>query len=390
MDERVMGETGGRSSRKTMRVLHVMTRLPVGGVEGQLLSVLNHYDRRRIEPFVCCLSDVGETGREISRAGFEVIALGRLGHRFDVRIVRDLVKLMRERQCTVVRTHQYHANLYGRLAAWRAGVQCIVASVHNVYTRRGKLHRRYINQWLGKVSDRVVAVSHAVRDDILRWDRLPEKKVCVIHNGVDTEALAQGDRNRIRRELDIPLDGLVVGTVGRLAEQKGQRYLLEAAVRLKASVPGVHVLIAGDGPLRKELENLAHRLRLGECVTFLGTRRDIPDVLAALDVFVLPSLWEGLGIALIEAMAAGCPVVATDILPFREVMGDHASLVPCRDGEALGLALETLLQDPVRRELAGRSARQRARDMFDIRGTVERYVTLFDEVLADKGFGENP
>ena len=214
--------------KQRMNVLHVISALPVGGVENQLCLVLKRYDRARVFPCVCSLSDKGEVGREIEAAGIEVVSLNKLRHGFDWGIVKDLMRVIRQRDIQVVRTHQYHANLYGRLAAWLCRVPCIVPSIHNVYTRDRKVHRRVLNNLLGRISDRVIAVSAAVKDDIMAYDGLSADKITVLYNGVEEDRFAGVDGAGARAVFRIPADAIVVGTVGRLKHQKGQKYLVEA------------------------------------------------------------------------------------------------------------------------------------------------------------------
>jgi glycosyltransferase involved in cell wall biosynthesis len=369
-----------------IKILHIMTRLPVGGVENQLLSILRNYDKSKLSPLVCSLSDKGQIGEEIEREGIEVVCLNKLGHRFDWSIVKDICSLITERSIKVVRTHQYHANLYGRLAAHRAGVPCVVASIHNTYTRDKKFHRRLINRFLARFTDRIVAVSGKVRDDILMYDHIPSDKVEVIHNGVDIDIFSNKDGKVKRREFNIPEDTVVIGTVGRLAEAKGQRYLLEALAVLKVKFPMVRLLIAGDGLLRKELEGYAETLGIKQNVLFLGIRRDIPELLSVMDIFVLPSLWEGLPNALLEAMAGSRPIIAADIAPFREIIDsrDVGILIPPGDSAALAEALRLLLEDRNTRETLGRNAKQKCSLLFDIKAVVSAYTGLFENILKGK------
>lgn len=368
-------------------VLHVIARLPVGGVEQQLLTLVRHYDRERFSPLVCSLSDKGPIGAEIEAAGVEVIPLNRLRHRFDNATVLSLARIITDRRCIIVRTHQYHANLYGRLAALRVRVPCVVASVHNTYTRDKKLHRRVLNHILARCTDRVVAVSESVRKDIMKFDRVPEDKVAVIRNGIDAEAFRHGNGTQVRAEFGIPEGVPVVGTVGRLTHQKGHRFLIEAFARLIPDFPTAVLLVVGEGPLREHLERQAGLLGITNRVIFPGSRRDIPHLLAAMDVFVLPSLWEGMPNALIEAMAAGKAVVTTDFSSARELVGNGrlGMLVPPEDSTAIARSVAALLGDAARSHLLAEASRDEVSSRFSIRNTVETYCSLFTEILSRKG-----
>ncbi len=372
---------------KPVNILHIISKLPVGGVENQLFIVLKNYDRKRFNPIVCSLSEEGEIGREIRESGLEVISLNRLKHTFDYKIVKDICDIVKRREIKIVRTHQYHANLYGRLAAILAKVPCIVASVHNIYTMDKKLHRRVLNNLLGRFTDKVVAVSETVKKDILQYDGLPEGKVAVIYNGIDTGRFVRIEGNPVRKEFCIAQDVPVIGTIGRLTFQKGQRYLIEAAARIIRKFPRIKLLITGEGPDKNELEELAGKLGISGNVFFLGMRRDIPEVLEAIDIFVFPSLWEGLGTAFIEAMAAGRPVIATDIPPVREVLEDKITgvIVPLNNSDAIADSIELLLTNKTLAENLGKAARERAVSFFSIGATVTKYTALFETVLERKG-----
>jgi glycosyltransferase involved in cell wall biosynthesis len=373
---------------KPINILHIISTLHVGGVENQLALILGKYDRRKLSPLVCSLSDKGEIGREIKESGIEVIPLKKLGHQFNWTIVRDIYKLIKTRDVKIVRTHQYHANLYGRLAAWLAKVPCIVASVHNVYTQDKKLHRRIINRFLSGFTDRVVAVSETVKRDIVKYDGLRADKVTVIYNGIDAQRFFNISGNSIRANLGIPLEAHVVGTVGRLTIQKGQRYLIDAVAMLKEKFPQIALLIVGDGPMRDDLQNCAKTLGIDKNAIFLGTRRDIPQLLSAMDIFVLPSLWEGLGTALIEAMASGKAVIATDIAPFREIINSEkvGILVPVKDRRAIASSIELLLNNKALAQTLAECAKERSFSNFSMDITTNRYVGLFENILSGKGW----
>jgi glycosyltransferase involved in cell wall biosynthesis len=371
-----------------INILHVISKLTVGGVENQLLMILKKYDKRKLYPLVCSLSDKGEIGKEIEDSGIEVIPLNKLKHRFDWTIVKEIYHLIKIRDIKIVRTHQYHANLYGRLAAWLAKVPCIVASIHNVFTIDRKLHRRMINRFLARFTDKVVAVSETIKRDILKYDGLRVDKVTVINNGIDTDRLLNMDGNVIRTEFNIFPDVPVIGTIGRLTFQKGQKYLIEAVSKIKEKFPRIMLLIVGDGLIKDELQNYAKILGINEHVIFTGSRRDVPALLAAMDIFVFPSLWEGLPNALIEAMAAGKAIIATDIPPVREIFNTEkiGILIPARDSNAIASSIELLLYDKTLAETFGKSAQERAFSHFNINTTVDKYTTLFENIIRSKGW----
>jgi glycosyltransferase involved in cell wall biosynthesis len=370
-----------------LRILHLITRLPVGGAERLLVDVARGLDPARFEAVVCCIQDRGELAAELEASGIAVHSLDRMRtKRFDWRAIGDLARLMREKRIDVVHSHLYHANLYGRLAAWRARVPA-VATVHNTYTKR-KLHRQLLNRWLAHISARVVAVSEDVRSDLMRHDGIAEQKITVIHNGIDVRRVQTTlTRSEARARLGLAGDAIVLGCVGRLEDQKGHRFLLEALARLNDPQRGAarfHLVLVGDGRLRAELEKRAAGLGVAARTMFLGTRHDIPEILKALDVCVMPSLWEGLSVAMLEAMAAGLPLVISDVSGVSQVVGndEYGLKVPVGDVAALTQAIRALADAPERRAALGAAARQRVLAKFSAHAMLTGLSRLYEEVSS--------
>ena len=363
------------------RVLQLITRLPVGGAERLIADTVRKLDRSRYEPVVCCIQARGEMATEIERAGVPVICLERMkSKRFDWGAVGVLERLLRSERIGLVHSHLYHANLYGRLACRRAGVPAVV-SVHNTYTSP-KLHRRLINRFLARSTKRVIAVSEDIKRDLMRHDGIPAGRIVVISNGVDFARLSTSTtRAQARLRLGIGEATLAVGCVARLEEQKGHRFLLEAMSLLR-DLP-MRLFVVGDGRLRSELEQRAASLGVGNSTTFLGMRSDVPDILPALDIYAMPSLWEGLSIALLEAMAAGLAVVATDVGGVGQVFGEVECGVRVSPGNAgeLAQAMRALAVAPARRAALGAQARRRAVDRFSLDATLAALTTVYEEAL---------
>jgi glycosyltransferase involved in cell wall biosynthesis len=370
-----------------LRILHLITRLPVGGAERLLVDVVRGLDPARFESVVGCIQEKGELAAELEAAGFTVHCLERMrSKRFDWGAIGDLAHLMRSQRIDVVHSHLYHANLYGRVAALRAAVPA-VASVHNTYTRL-KLHRRLINRFLSSRTARVIAVSEDVRNDLMRYDGIPAQKIAVIHNGIDVGRVHTAtSRQEARRRLGIDGDEIVLGCVARLEEQKGHRFLLEALALLNAAARGAprfRVVLAGDGRLRGELESRAAALGVAPWTMFLGTRHDIPEILKALDICVMPSLWEGLSVAMLEAMAASLPLVISDVSGVSQVVGNNefGIKVPVGDVKQLARTLLALADAPERRAALGAAARQRVQDRFSAQAMLASLSRLYEEVSS--------
>jgi len=368
---------------KVVNVLHVVSRLPVGGVENMLLKIINAYDKNRFHASVCCIMEGGEIADELKRAGYKVEILDKMKrHGFDPGAVHALYRLMKRENIHILRTHQYHANLYGRIAGKLSGVPIIIPSFHNLseYPHKPRLHKRAFNYFLGSFSDALVAVSNAVASDMIRFDRVNPEKIKLVYNGVPIERYNSSmSRVEARRIHGLPLHGILTGSVGRLTEQKGHRYLIEAF----SSLNDKSLVIAGDGHLRNKLQELANHLKVACEFTGTVSPEKIPSFLRALDIFCFPSLWEGFGTALVEAMAAGLPVVASDIPPHREVLGDAGIFVPPGDNDAIEKAIKRLINDSSLREALGKKAGERAK-LFTIENAVKTYENLFEDILKKK------
>jgi len=373
-----------------LRVLHLITRLPVGGAERMLVDIARGLDPRRFASIVCCIQDRGELAAQLDAAGIPVHALERMrSKRFDWGAIGALARLMRAERIDIVHSHLYHANLYGRLAARLARVPA-VATVHNTYTRH-KLHRELLNRWLARGSARVIAVSEDVRRDLMERDRIPAGKIAVVHNGIDVGRIETAlTRQAARERLGLAEDTIALGCVARLEEQKGHRFLLEALRTLNDPARGAarfRALLVGDGRLRAQLEQRAAALGVAGWTQFLGTRHDVAEILKALDICVMPSLWEGLSVAMLEAMAAGLPLVISDVSGVAQVVGDDAYgvKVPPGDPGALARAIAGLADDPARRRALGAAARGRVLERFSARAMLDTLQRLYEEVAARPG-----
>ncbi|RKY04929.1 hypothetical protein DRP77_02445, partial [Candidatus Poribacteria bacterium] len=208
-----------------------------------------------------------------------------------------------------------------------------------------------------------------------------------VHNGIEIEAFNLDHRSIPPANIDPRLNGsdLIVGSVGRLHPVKGYGYLLEAVPKVKAAVPRVKFVIAGEGVLRRELEEKAERLGIGGTVLFLGHRDDIPEVLSCFDIFVLPSLTEGISISILEAMAASKPVIATDVGGNPEVVegGTTVGLVKPENPDELARAIIALAENPTMRDALGRAGRKRVMERFSMKAMVSKYEGLYDDLISE-------
>ena len=304
------------------------------------------------------------------------------------RAVRLLHGLMKERQIHLVRTHGHGANLNGRIAARLCGIPC-VPSVHNVYkkTKEQKIQRRIMNNLLGRFSDKVVAVSEAVREDVIRYDHVDSSKVLVIRNGVDTELFSPaGASGGIRKELSLGVEDTVIGYVGRLVPAKGLAHLIGAFADLRKGISDVKLLIVGRGALLESLQKIAVEEGLQDDIIFAGERADIPAVLSSIDIFAMSSEQEGLPNALLEAMSAAKPSVVTTAGGMKEVVQDGVTgfIVPVGDSAALARAMKKLVIDKELSKSMGKAAREYIEKNFSIQATVRVWENLYRGLVQKK------
>lgn len=366
------------------RILYLIVTLPVGGAEEHLLSLIRNLDRSRYDPLVCCIGKSGPIGGEIEKTGVRLVELGMLSRGgFDRRIVRMIREVLRREKISLLHSHLYHANFYGRLAAFQEHIPA-VCTIHNTYARP-KLHRRFLNRWLARRSSRIIAVSGPVHDDIVRYDGVAPSKITVIPNGVDMSRFDISlSREQSRERLGVPLEGFLVGAIGRLEEQKGLSYLIEAIRILVEGGKNVSLFVVGSGREEGRLREQAANSGIADSVFFLGTRRDVPELYRAMDVFALSSLWEGGPITLLEAMASGVPVVATPVGFVPEVLqdGKNGFIVPIRDPEELAEALWKVHEDPFTAEAAAQAGRETVRDRYSHQFLAERVMAVYEETLT--------
>ncbi len=390
-----------------VRVLQLIDGFSMGGAERVVLMLALHSDRERFDVIPCALYRSGPLEEEMKAAGihYHVLGLQRRsvlsGPLFvgDVlRILSALSKMIREFSVDIVHTHLTESTLLGILAAFRASCRTC-ATLHNViidgqrgrFSPRNWLMRFAINQVFSKANT-LIAVSEEVAQAVKANARIPQNRIVTIPNAIDSTRFSmRRDRNSVRAALGFAVDRTIVLTIGRLTRQKGYTHLLQA-LRLIPAYRRPLTLFVGDGEERQLLESKTIELGLGLDVRFLGNRRDIPELLAAADIFVLSSLWEGLSLALLEAMASGLPPVVTSVGGNTEVVenGKCGLVVPPGNEQALAEAILALLQNPFWRGELARAARERFENQFSLRSFVDAHERLYTEMAGSLPMNDGP
>jgi L-malate glycosyltransferase len=365
---------------RRLRVLHLLATMPVGGAEDLVAAVVRGLDPQRFQAAVATLGPPGPVGQDLRARGYEVAGLGLDIKRTSTwRVVAAVRRLLKAGRPDILHTHLYHPNFYGRLGSLGLGLTGVVAAVHNSYTRV-KFHRRVGNFLLGWASDRVLVGSAQVWQDVRRYDGVPASRLLRLPYGIPLAELDTPlSRDEARERLGLSREGLVVGVVGRLEEQKGHAHLLAALPELRRQIPDLVVLLVGAGRQEAALRRQVRELGLEGTVQFLGTRRDLPEIFRGLDIFAQPSLWEGLPLALLKAMGAGLPVVATRVSGSREVINDgvNGCLVPPGDPEALARAILQLYRQPEARRRLGEAARSTVAARYSLEAMLQRLEELY-------------
>lgn len=365
---------------RPVRVLHIVPDLGVGGLPRVVETLCTATDRERFDVGVLCLEYVGALGESLRERGFHVDIVPNAHHPDRLAPFKVTGYLLR-RRVDVVHTHNTQAFLEGLPGALVARVP---VRIHTDHARKYPDHQKLIlaERIMARFATRIVAVSDTTAQDLQRYQKIPASRISIIANGVEGQQFSRPlNVAAKRRELGIPPEGPVVGLSARLVEEKGITYLLQAMPRLLQRFPDLHVLIAGEGQLMDSLIAEARRLGVAGQVHFLGLRRDIPDLLRALDIFLLPSVSEGLPMALLEAMAAGLPLIATEVGGVATAVchGVNGLLIPPANPNAISSAVETLLTDRERLRAFGGASRRLFAERFSAEAMARAYETLYLE-----------
>ena len=367
-----------------IRVAHVVQNLPIGGMERIVVSLVQNIDHQRFRSSVYCLEDGGTLAPEIRSTGSDVTAMNKkpgLSYSLPFRLAR----LFRRDHVDLVHCHNFGGLVYGAIGGRLAGVGGVLYTAHGPEMPYGS--RKAVFQRLPLV-DRIITVSDYVRDSAINKAGLSPSRVTTIHNGVDVGRYSRiaSTREQVRTQLGLTSDEPLLGVVARLTPEKDHDTLLQSLVLVRNDFDNVKLAIAGEGELMDALKKKVEHLGLSRSVWFLGNRGDVPELLQAMDLFVLSSRQEGLGITLLEAMAVGLPVVATNTggIPEIVISGETGLLVPPEDASRFAEAVKWMLSHRDDGKEMGLRGQKRALQQFGVERMVEQYEAVYDEVLAAK------
>jgi len=301
----------------------------------------------------------------------------------DFATLRDILRLIRKKRVAILHSHEFYMNVLGLMASRLTGVP-LVATVHEKNYYPDRFRRRVAYRVVGSFAGQMVAVSEDLKQFLAERIRIPLDRIRVVPNGIPCHKDPPHQRAAaLRAALGLDPLSQVVGTVGRLVPKKGYKYLIDGGIQVAQRFPGVIFLVVGRGELRDELEGQARRLGIAPRFRLLGHREDVSDILSLCDIFVLPSLSEGMPLALLEAMAAGVPAVATRVGGVTEVLEDGKSgfLVPPGDSQALARGIISLLEDRSLARRIGNSAREVVASRFSLNVMVEAYRGIYAKLI---------
>ena len=366
------------------KLMFIIWALDVGGAERLLVKLVQRIPLDRYEPVVVCLFWKGAWAPELEEKGIRVVSMGKRKG-LDPTILFRLISQIRTESPDLVNTHLWTADLWGRMAAILAGVRRIVVTEQNVDVWKRWYHKA-IDRVLFRRTNYVICVS----DEVVKFYHselgVPLGRIRMIPNAIDLGPFDEPAGNGLRSEFGFGREFLFV-CAARLHEQKAHEVLIEAAGELRGrGVDGFRVLLVGEGPRRRELEAAVAARKLSGLVSFLGVRQDIPEILAQADAFVLSSDYEGMPLAILEAMAARRPVVATAVggVPQLVTNGQTGRLVPPRQPTALADAMEALVREPGRAREMGAAGRRVIEQHYEIGSIARTTLALFDECLGSR------
>jgi glycosyltransferase involved in cell wall biosynthesis len=373
--------------KNDVRVAFCITELEAGGAERALAELAVRIDRDRFAPHVYCLAPPPLPGLpsvvpRLQEAGVPIDYLNASWRLAWPRVVRDLAALWRRDQPELVQTFLFHANIVGRCAAMRARIPHVVAGVR-VAERRRRTYL-WVERLTARMVDRHVCVSQAVAEFTRTQGGIPADRLIVIPNGIDL-ARFSGVAPVDLTQFGVPADRKCVVCIGRLDEQKRPDWLVRHSPTWMAALPKHDLLLVGDGPRRANVMALAHQLGIGHRVHLAGWRPDVPSILAACDLLVLASRWEGMPNVVLEAMASGLPVVATSVEGVAELLGQNSAMQSAAvdDGASLANQIVAILYNPLCAQELGRANRARVEAEFDVKKSIRAYEALYEQLAHE-------
>jgi len=374
-----------RISQSSLRVIHLITALGAGGAENGIINLVNNHHDSSVTSAICVFNGGGVLTERVNQSKTKIFELDKKKKGNDYSLIFKLNRLFREWKPDIVHTHTWGTLCEGIIAAKLAYVPKIVHGEHG--TIQSKPINKLVQKGFWYLPDQVLSVSLSHAKTLNHVIGFPLSKIHVIPNGVDTSKFYPLPSNGNKTEvIQKNSEGLTFGTIGRLMLIKNQVLLIKAFTNIVKSNPEARLVLTGDGPLRDELEQKAKSLSLEKNISFLGRRSDIPSILRNMDVFILPSLSEGMSNTILEAMSTGKPVIATDVGGNSELVvpDETGILVPSDDVKALETAMRIFINAPELIKKMGAAGRKKVIKSFSIQSMVNNYEALYQDLMNQK------
>jgi len=369
------------NTNKRINLLQIVNGFAIGGAEKNLLELVRLIDRKKYRVVICSVGQGGPLQREFEALGFNVYVVTKK-HRLGVSQVFKVAKIMRDERIDIVQMTLFYAEIIGILAALLAKIKIRIS--WEVYTHSKKFRHRLAYRLIYKLVNCVVAVSDETRKTIINDRNLDVKKAITVHYGVDFNKFNASNGRSTKANHKLNHNNKIIGVVARLTDQKGHIYLIKAAPEIIKKFPTVKFVFVGDGPLRDSLKAEIEKLGLSCYFEFLGFRNEVNELLNSFDIFVLPSLFEGLPNVLLEAMACAKPIVATSVAGVPEVVVDGFTgfLVPPQNPEGLAKRISDLLANDELSVKMGKAGRKRIENNFSLKTQVDNFQALYSKLLT--------
>ncbi|HVP36426.1 MAG TPA: glycosyltransferase family 4 protein [Terriglobales bacterium] len=364
------------------KILHLNTTSSIGGAEQMIIDLAEQTSLDKFRTYVSVLRE-GELLSELRRRHVKFIWLKESTRVYDYKFLRNIVELIRQNRIDLIHSHTWGTDFYGYWGSKISGIP-MISTIHDRYYIFEKWTRRLSYRLFINHIKKIVAVSKDIKGLLIDELKISSQKVRLIYNGINTLKFQTVENlDMIRDELDLGRHDLVIGNVGNLREVKDHRTLITAFSKIVPLFPRSKLLIVGEGKLKPDLKKLCEELGLGERVLFLGHREDVPFILSLLDVFILPSVSEGCSLSLLEAMAAGKAVVATNVGGNPELVlnGKTGILVPPSQPDQLAEKMIHLLSNEDLRKKMGAEGRKRVKQKFSRESMVKNYEELYSRIL---------
>lgn len=364
---------------KKISVLHITFELTIGGAQQVIRQLIENMDGSKVHSEIVCIDNIiGELGETMQSQGIEIHVFNRQ-HGFDMTLIKGLYRLIASKKYDVIHCHQYTPYLYGLLASVTTSAKVIFTEHGRFYPDYGTWKRKMLNPLFSLFTNKITAISKATKDALVTYENFSAGDIDVVYNGIKDYSSYEVDAKSLKKQFNIPNDTFLFGTISRLQPIKNQIMMINAFHQLATEDRKVHLLVVGDGEIKKDLEALVKKLSLTTKVTFTGFQTDPYRFHHIIDVFLLSSFSEGTSMTLLEAMSLSKPSVVTNVGGNPELISNEVNgyVVPSDDQEAFYLACEKLFLNVKNRKAMGENARKKFLELFSAKSMVEQYMSLY-------------